>query len=103
MYAVVTTGGKQYRVAQGDVLRVEKIAAPVGDQIELNTVNLVVKPEGLVADAAALKSAKVVCTVMDQGRLKKIRVYKRKRRKNYARTIGHRQAFTALKVNEIVC
>ncbi len=101
MYAVVTTGGKQFRVFEGDVVRVERIEAPVGDTIELVSVNLVAKDDALVVDPEALKSAKVVCDVLGQGRAKKIRVFKKKRRKNYARTQGHRQPYTELRVREI--
>ena len=102
MYAVVTTGGKQVRVAQGECFRVEKIDAPIGDTVELSKVNLLATDEKLIVDPAALEKAKVVCTVMGQGRAKKIRVFKKKRRKNYARTQGHRQRYTELKVREIV-
>ena len=102
MYAVVTTGGKQYKVTQGDSLRVEKIEAPIGDTVELGGVALLVKDDGIVADPAALASAKVVCSVVRQGLNKKIRVFKKKRKKNYTRTYGHRQRFTELKVKEIV-
>jgi large subunit ribosomal protein L21 len=102
MYAVVNTGGKQYRVAQGDVLRVEKIDAPVGDTVELGGVSLLAKDDGLVVEPGKLEGAKVVCDVLGQGRAKKIKVFKMKRRKNYHRTAGHRQHFTELKVREIV-
>lgn len=102
MYAIVTTGGKQYRVLEGDVFRTEKLDAPVGDTVELDKVAMLVKDDGIVVDAAALMGAKVVCQVMRQGKAKKVRVYKRKRRKNYARTQGHRQQFTELKVAQII-
>lgn len=101
MYAVVTTGGKQVKVAEGDRVRVEKLDAPVGDTVELNEVKLIAKDDGLVVDAKALDKAKVVCEVLSQGRAKKIRVFKKKRRKNYMRTAGHRQSFTELKVTSI--
>ncbi len=101
MYAVVTTGGKQVRVAEGDRVRVEFIEAPVGDTVELTQVALLAGDDGLVVDPARLESAKVVCQVVRQGRNKKIRVFKKKRRKNYARTIGHRQYFTELKIQTI--
>jgi len=101
MYAVVTTGGKQVKVTEGDILRVEKIEAPVGDTIELAEISLLAKEDGIVVDPAALENAKVVCQVMRQGRAKKIRVFKKKRRKNYMRTYGHRQYFTDLKVRQI--
>ena len=101
MYAVVTTGGKQVRVAEGDMIRVEKIEAPVGDVLELTDVCLLATEDALVVDPEALESAKVVCQVVSQGRRKKIRVFKKKRRKNYARTYGHRQSYTELKIQEI--
>lgn len=101
MYAVVTTGGKQVRVSEGDIVQVERIDVPVGDLVTLYKVCLLVKDDGIVADPEALANAKVVCHVTAQGRRKKIRVFKMKRRKNYARTAGHRQAYTELKVTEI--
>lgn len=101
MYAVVTTGGKQYKVAQGDVLRVEKLDAGIGDTVELDQVGLVVKEDGIVTDPEALAGAKVVAEVVDQDRGKKIRVFKYKRRKNYRRTQGHRQYYTELRIREI--
>lgn len=101
MYAVVTTGGKQLRVAPGDVVRVEKLEANVGDSVELDNVQLIGKDAGAVFDAAALAGAKVLCQVTAQGRRKKIRIIKMKRRKNYHRTNGHRQFYTELKVQEI--
>lgn len=103
MYAVVATGGKQEKVFVGDVIRIEKVEAVVGDKVELAPVCLLVKDDGIVAAPGALSSAKVVCHVVGQGRARKVRVYKRKRKKNYARTYGHRQCFTELKVSEIVC
>jgi large subunit ribosomal protein L21 len=102
MYAVVMTGGKQVRLTEGDMVRVETINAPVGDTIELEDVRLVAKDDGLVADPETLKSSKVVCQVASQGRAKKIIVFKKKRRKGYKRKQGHRQNYTELKVREIV-
>lgn len=101
MYAVVITGGKQIKVAKGDIVRVEKIEAPVGDTIELGKVCLLANDEALVVDPEALKSAKVICEVTEQDRAKKIRVFKKKRRKNYMRTQGHRQSYTQLKIRDI--
>ena len=101
MYAVITTGGKQIKVTQGDVIRVEKLPVSVGDTIELDHVNALANDDGIVVDADALASAKVVCQVTGEGRRKKIRVFKMKRRKNYSRTYGHRQDYTELKVQEI--
>jgi len=102
MYAVVTTGGKQVKVAKGDRVKVEKIDAPVGDRIELGNIRLVAKEDGIVVDPKALANAKIVCEVTAQGKAKKILVFKRKRKKNYQRTHGHRQWYTHLKVTDIV-
>ena len=101
MYAVFTTGGKQYKVAQGDVLRVERLDCPVGDTVELDRVCLLAKDDGIVVEPAQLVSAKVIAQVTGHGKRKKIRVFKMKRRKNYSRTYGHRQCYTELKVREI--
>ena len=101
MYAVVTTGGKQIKVSQGDVVRVEKLEAAKGDTIELDKVNFIGKDDGGVFDADALAKSKVICEVVGEGKRKKIRVFKKKRRKNYVRHAGHRQLYTELKINEI--
>ena len=101
MYAVVITGGKQCRVSEGARLRVEKLSAEVGDTVELGPVRLLAKDDGLVVNPEQLADAKVLAEVTDQGRRKKIRVFKYKRRKNYRRTIGHRQSFTEVLVKEI--
>lgn len=101
MYAVVATGGKQIKVSEGDRIRVEKIDAKLGDTVELDEVKMLGKDDGAVLDAKKLAKAKVICTVTDQGKRKKIRVFKYKRRKNYHRTQGHRQLFTELLVDKI--
>lgn len=101
MYAVITTGGKQYRVAQGDVLRVEKLTAGIGDTVTLDQVGLLVKDDGIVVDPEALAGAKVLATVVDHDREKKIRVFKYKRRQGYRRTQGHRQHYTEIRISEI--
>ena len=101
MYAVVTTGGKQLKVAEGDIVRVEKLEAAIGDTIELDNVQMIGKDDGPIFDSDALSKAKVVCQVTGQGRRKKIKVFKMKRRKNYHRTNGHRQMYTELKIQEI--
>lgn len=101
MYVVVNTGGKQYKLAVGDTVRVERIEAKIGDTVELDQVKLVAKDDGIVTDPAALTGAKVICTVVTQDRAKKIRVVKFKKRTNYLRTQGHRQYYTALRVREI--
>ena len=101
MYAVVKTGGKQYKVSEGDRLRVEKLDAPVGDTVELSEIAMLAKEDDIVVDSSALESVKVICEVVRQDRAKKIRVFKKKRRKNYMRTYGHRQSFTELRVEKI--
>ncbi len=101
MYAVVNTGGKQYKMAVGDTVRVEKIDAEIGDTIELDQVALLAKDDEIVTDPAALAAARVVCKVVEHDRAKKIRVYKYKNRKNYHKTRGHRQYYTAVRVQDI--
>lgn len=100
MYAVVTTGGKQYRVSEGDVLRVEKIAGEVGDTLELGPVSLVAGNGGVSIGEAA-RAAKVTAQVVAHGRRKKIRVFKYKRRKGYRKTQGHRQSYTEVRITAI--
>ena len=102
MYAVVTTGGKQYRVAQGDLIRVEKLENPVGEIVELDHVQLIAKGGAdIVVDPQALDASRVVAEVKAHGLNKKIRVYKYKKRKGYERTQGHRQLYTELEIREI--
>ena len=95
MYAIVETGGKQYRVAAGDVIRVEKLAGDAGSEVEL-PVKAAFKDGGeLVAGGGAVKA-----TIVGDGRGDKIVVFKFKRKKQYKKTIGHRQAFTEIKISE---
>jgi large subunit ribosomal protein L21 len=102
MYAVLMTGGKQYKVTENTLLRVEKLDHPVGDQIEFDSVKMVITDDdNVVAAPEALQSARVVAQIEGHGREKKIRVYKKKRRKGYERMNGHRQAYTLIRVNEI--
>ena len=101
MYAVVNSGGKQLKVSTGDVVRVEKLDAAVGDTIELDKVSLLADGDAVKLGADALDAAKVVCEVTAHGRGKKLRVFKYKKRKNYRRTIGHRQDYTELRVTDI--
>ncbi|MEK6680244.1 MAG: 50S ribosomal protein L21 [Nitrospirota bacterium] len=101
MYAVLETGGKQYKVSQGDVISVEKLSAKPGEKVELNKI-LMIGGEKTVIGNPVVKSAKVIGEVVKQDRADKVIVFKMKRRKNYRRTRGHRQAFTSLKITEIV-
>ena len=101
MYAIVRTGGKQLKIAEGDIVRVEKLEGEVGDTVELGPVSLVAKDDGIVVDPKKLKKTKVSGTILRQDRAKKIRVFKMKRRKNYSRTYGHRQAYTEIRIEGI--
>ena len=101
MYAVIKTGGKQYRVAPGQRVRVEKIEGQIGDVVTLNDVLLVSDGDQVKVGAPLLAEASVSATIVEQHRAKKIIVFKKKRRKGYLRTKGHRQLYTALRVDEI--
>ena len=83
MYAIVETGGKQYRVTKGDVIRVEKIDGEVGDKVEIDKVLLIKEEDGIKVGTPALSGAKVVGKIKLQGRGKKIVLFKQKKRKNY--------------------
>jgi large subunit ribosomal protein L21 len=100
MYAVIKTGGKQYKVAQGDKLRVEKLTANVGDTVTFDEV-LLVGGDAIKIGAPLVAGAKVEAKVVAQDREKKIIVFKFRRRKNYRRKNGHRQPFTALEITGI--
>lgn len=96
MHAIIETGGKQYRVAPGDVIRVEKIAGDAGAEIEL-PVKVAFSDGGELLSSATVKG-----TILGEGRGDKVLVFKFKRKKQYKKTIGHRQSFTEVKVGEIV-
>ncbi len=100
-YGVVETGGKQYRVTQGDVLAVERLEAPEGGRVEFDRVLLVQETDQLRVGTPLVAGAKAIGEVVGRGREKKILVFKKKRRKNYQRLIGHRQPFTRVKITEI--
>ena len=101
MYAVVKSGGKEYRVSKGDLIRVEKLAGKAGDQVMFKEV-LMVSDEGQVQfGAPLLTNAVVTGKIVQEARGKKVLTYKMKRRKNYRRMKGHRQTYTYLRVEEI--
>ena len=100
MYAVIKTGGKQYKVSEGDLLKVEKIEGAVGDSIELSEV-LMVGGEEVKIGAPLLPEAKVKAQIVEQGKDKKVLVFHSKRRKGYRKTYGHRQPVTRLKITGI--
>jgi large subunit ribosomal protein L21 len=100
-YAVIRTGGKQYRVSEGEIVKVEKLAGEVGEKIALGDV-LFIGGEGEVKIGAPLvENAKVTGEIMNQGKAKKVLVFKKKRRKSYSRQRGHRQHQTTLKITGI--
>jgi large subunit ribosomal protein L21 len=101
MYAIVRTGGKQYQVAQGDQLRVETLTGAVGETVELNDVLLVADGEAVKIGQPQVEGAKVTATIVEQGKAKKVLVYKKKRRKGYEVKNGHRQQYTALRIEGI--
>lgn len=101
MYAVVATGGKQYRVEEGETLRVEKLAGEVGEEIVLEDVLLFSDGENVNIGQPRVSGASVKAEIVEQGRLKKVIVFKYKRRKRYRKKQGHKQHFTAIKIKQI--
>ena len=100
MYAVVRTGGKQYKVAAGDTLKIEKIEGAVGDVVELNEV-LMVGGDDTKIGAPLIEGAKVKAKIVEQGKDKKIIVFHSKRRTGYRKKYGHRQPLTRLQITGI--
>lgn len=103
MYAVIKTGGKQYRVAQGDRLRVETLSANEGDTVELIEVLMVVDGDDIKVGAPLLEGAKVAAKVVAHGRGKKVKIIKFRRRKHHRKQMGHRQNYTELEIESISC
>jgi len=101
MYAVVKTGGKEYRVTQGDLIRVEKLEGNVGDQVELKDVLMVSKEGEARFGTPHLADVVIKGEIVQEGKGEKVLTYKMKRRKNYRRFKGHRQTYTYLKINDI--
>ena len=101
MYAVLTTGGKQYRVQEGDVLFVEKLNAEVDSTVELTEVLAVAKDGEIKVGAPVVEGDKVVAKVLAQGKAKKVVVFKYKRKKDYRRKNGHRQPYTKIVIEKI--
>lgn len=101
MYAIIATGGKQYRVQEGDVIYVEKMSADVDSTVELNEVLALSKEEGLVVGKPVVEGAKVVAKVLEQGKAKKVIVFKYKPKKDYRKKNGHRQPYTKLQIEKI--
>ena len=102
MYAVIKTGGKQYRVAAGEKIKVEQIAADVGQEIVFNQVLAVGNGAELKVGTPLVSGATVTVTVLSQGKHDKVRIFKMRRRKHYQKRQGHRQLFTELQIGAIV-
>lgn len=101
MYAIIATGGKQYRVAAGDKLRVERVPGEVGQEIILDQVLAVKREDGLEIGTPTVAGARVVARLLDQGRAKKVRVLKYKPKKNYRKRAGHRQHYSLIRIEKI--
>ena len=99
MYAIIATGGKQYKVSEGDVIRVEKLGAEAGEQVTFDQVLAV--SDGALKVGADVAGASVQATVEENGKAKKIIVYKYKRKSGYHKKNGHRQLFTKVKIDSI--
>lgn len=101
MYAIVATGGKQYRVKEGEKLRIEKLTAEAGDTVELDKVLLVGEGEDIKVGAPYLDGAKVTAKVAANGRGDKVKIVKFRRRKHSRKQMGHRQAYTEIEITGI--
>ncbi|HAZ37654.1 MAG TPA: 50S ribosomal protein L21 [Clostridiaceae bacterium] len=101
MYAIIVTGGKQYRVQEGDVIFVEKLPNDVNSTVEINKVLAVSKDGKLTVGSPLVEGAKVTATVLKHGKDKKVVVFKYKRKKDYRKKQGHRQPYTQLKIEKI--
>ena len=99
MYAIIATGGKQYKVSEGDIIKVEKLNAEAGETVTFDQVIAV--SDNTLKVGADVANATVAATVMEQGKGKKVIVYKYKRKTGYHKKIGHRQAYTQVKIDKI--
>lgn len=101
MYAVIKTGGKQYRVTEGETLKVEKLDVVAGESLDISDVLLIANGEELKVGAPLIEGARVTAEVVSHGRGPKIKIIKFKRRKHHRKQMGHRQWFTELKITGI--
>ncbi len=101
MFAVIKTGGKQYRVAEGETLHVEKLEGAVGTRVEIPEILSVGEGDGIKVGTPTVEGARVVAEIVEQGKGKKVIVFKKRRRKGYMKKQGHRQLFTGIKIQEI--
>ena len=98
MYAVITTGGKQYRVSSGEKLKIEQIAADIGSEIVLDQVLMVADGENVTLGTPLLNGASVKAKIVSHGRGDKVRIFKMRRRKHYRKSQGHRQNYTEIEI-----
>ena len=101
MYEVIETGGKQYNVSEGDLLRIEKLDKAVGDVVDDFKVLMIVNELGIEVGNPYIVGAKVVAEVVEQGKARKLRIFKYKPKKNERKRMGHRQPFTAIRITSI--
>ncbi len=101
MYAVIQTGGKQYRVKAGDVIKIELLNSEVGSNVTFEKVLMVAKEDKIICEPAKLKKAKVEAELLEQGRHKKVKIIKFRRRKHHMKQMGHRQNYSAVKITAI--
>lgn len=101
MYAVITSGGKQFRVAEGQTLKVAKMTAEVGSTIDLDKVLMLVNGDDIKVGAPFIKDSKVAASIVSHGRHKKIHIVKFRRRKHHRKQMGHRQDYTEIKITKI--
>ena len=101
MYAIIETGGKQYRVQEGDIITVEKLAVEAGDQVELDKVLILSDDNGVKVGTPYIEGAKVIAEVVENGKAKKVIVFKFKAKKDYRKKQGHRQPYTMLKIESL--
>ncbi len=101
MYAIIKTGGKQFKVSPGDTIRVEKIDGQKGEQVEFKEILLFADGDKMLTGQPLLSNVKIVGEILGQHRAHKVIVFKMKRRKGYRKKQGHRQSFTSLKIKEI--
>lgn len=101
MYAIIQTGGKQYRVAKDEVINVEKLNGELGQSVDFDEILMISDGDNIQMGTPFIAGAKVTAEVMEHGRAKKVEILKFKRRKHHMKRQGHRQAFTAVKIKEI--
>ena len=101
MYAIIETGGKQYKVQEGDVIRVEKLNVPAGETFTFENVLVLSKDDALTVGSPTVEGASVTASVVEEGKGKKLTVFRYKAKKTYSRKLGHRQPFTKLTITAI--